>query len=63
MKIGERVSSFIQPVKTSFGTAATKASETVAKASEIAKKILKVLFTPVTYLYNHAKSFYDKYDK
>lgn len=60
MKISETVNGFIQPVKTSFETARTKASETVAKASEIAQKILKVLFTPVTYLYNHAKSFYDK---
>ena len=60
MKVIERVHGFIQPLKTSFGTAATKASETVKKASEIASKILKVLFTPVTFLYDRAKTFYDK---
>ena len=60
MNISERVHGFIQPVKTSFGTAVTKTSETVKKASKIASKILEVLFTPVTYLLDCAKSFYNK---
>ena len=63
MKITERVNSFIQPLKTSFGTAATKASETVKKASEIASKILKVLFSPVTYLYQAVKSLLNRVSK
>lgn len=63
MNISERVHAFIQPVKTSFGTAVTKASETVKKASEIASKILKVLFTPVTYLYHAVKSLLNRMSK
>jgi hypothetical protein len=60
MKIIGNVSNLIQPVTKSIGTAATKASATVKKASEIALKILKALFTPITYLCTRAKSFFDK---
>jgi hypothetical protein len=60
MKIIGNVSNLIQPVTKSIGTAATKASATVKKASEIALKILKALFTPITYLCTRAKSFFEK---
>jgi hypothetical protein len=60
MKVCDTLKQLMLPVKTSLGKAAEKTSATVKKASEIASKILKVLFTPVTYLFDRAKSFYDK---
>jgi hypothetical protein len=60
MKVCETIQQSLQHVKTSLGTAAQKTSATVKKASQIALKILKVLFTPITYLCTRAKSFFEK---
>jgi hypothetical protein len=60
MKVCETIQQSLQHVKTSLGTAADKTSATVKKASQIALTILKVLFTPITYLCTRAKSFFDK---
>jgi hypothetical protein len=60
MKVCETIQQSLQHVKTSLGTAADKTSATVKKASQIALTILKVLFTPITYLCTRAKSFFEK---
>ena len=60
MKVCDTLKQLMLPVKTSLGKAAEKTSATVKKASQIALKILKALYTLTTYPYNCAKSFFDK---